>query len=167
MVEYAFPEKFLFSAIVDGEAYYVPYMETISSDGSINFHVKNPHTDKIMWLVGITIYSEGNVDYYLYDSFDSITNGSEITIQNVLMDSGGEGETDSGPFSAYSNSSFTATNNSGVPIGFTIDKGPASSNVIDFFPSALEPSREVVIELDNQDSSQNKALITVLLVTSY
>ena len=166
MSQSTLPSELIFSRIAAGGGYIVPKMQDISAGGSVNIHIRNPHADKVMWLAGISIFAEGNVDFLLHDSFDSITDGVEIIIQNALMDSEG-GAPDSGPFEAFYGSTFTEAADSTIPVGFTVDSGPATSQSVDIFPVAVEPGREVVIELDNQDSSVNKSLISLLLLTSY
>jgi hypothetical protein len=165
MAQFAIPRELLFNRIAEGNGYLVSKMQDIPSDGSANVHIRNPHSDKVMWLAGISIYAQGDVDFYLHDGFDSITDGTEITIQNALMDSGG-GSPDSGPFEAYYGSSYTVTTGGTVPLGFTLSNG-ANSKTVDVYPSAVEPGREVVIDLENQDSQINKSLVSILLVTSY
>lgn len=165
MARFALPPELLLARIAEGDAYLVAKMQDVPADGSANIHIRNPHEDKVMWLGGINIFAQGDVDFWLHDHFDSISDGTEMTIQNALMDTE-NGSVDSGPFDAYYGSTYTVANDGSVPLGFTLSNG-ANSKSVDIYPSAVEPEREVVIELDNQDSSANKSLVAVLLVTSY
>jgi len=165
-VNYNLPKELLYERLIDGEAYIVSKMLNIPADSSANVHIRNSHEDKVMFFGNISIFAEGSVEFYMHDSFDSISNGDNFTIQNALMDTSNSSP-DSGPFVAHYNSTFTADESGTIPLGFTTSGGPADSKFVDVYPSAVEPDREVVIELDNQDSSENKSLTSILLITSY
>lgn len=169
MTTYALPEEFVFDKIGDSNGYIVTKLQNVPADGSANVHIRNPHPDKVMWLAGIELYGEGNAEFYLHDGFDSISDGTKITIQNALLDSGGGNGTtpDSGPFEAFFDTTFTAATDTTVPIGFTTSDGADQSKNVNIHPMAVEPNREIVIDIQNQDSNVNKSMVSILLVTSY
>lgn len=159
--------EFIFTRIANGNGYFVSKILTVPADGATNMHIRNPHPDKDMWLAAIDITATGDQHIMMHDGFDSITDGTEITIQNALLDEGGAGALpDSGPFEAFYDSTFTTATDATVPIGITESSNP-NTKIISYFPAVLEKDREVVIDVQNQGSNQQTALISILLVTSY
>ena len=164
MSNYILPPEFVYGRIADGNAYLVPALLNIPAGESRNVHIRNPHTDKVMWFAAIRIVAEGSNTFHIHDDFDSVTNGTEITVQNALMDEEG-GAPDSGPFVAHKNSTYTS--NQSYPVGFTETGGPTETNSIDIISSAMEPNREIVFEISNTNSSSQTAFFGALILTSY
>lgn len=164
MANYVLPPKFVYGSIVDGDGYLIPSLMDVPANGSKNIHIKNPHPDKVLWFAAMTITAEGSCEFYLHDHFNSITEGTEITIQNALMNEE-NGGIDSGPFEAYQDSTYDAATS--YPIGFTTSTGAAKSHGVEIVATTMEPGREMVVEIQNQDSSSNKALFATLVLSSY
>lgn len=165
MTEIQLHPRFVFERIGDGNAYIVNKILNVGADSSANLHIRNPHVDKKMWVVASVVAATGRQYFYMHDLFDSITDGDSVTIQNALLDSAG-GAPDSGPFEAFSASTFSATADSTVPIALTVE-GQTSSQTTSLAPIAIEPGRQVVIEADNQKANSEVALISLMLCSSY
>lgn len=163
MTQYSLPAPFVFARIADGDGYLVNTLLTVPASGSASVHIRNPDDDKVMWIGTMDITAEGNQHFHLHDTFNSVTDGTEIEIQNALMDAGG-GAPDSGPFEAYTDSTYDSVQE--YPLGFTsTDK--KSVTTIDTVASAMEPGRELVIEYENQDSTEYTAFFGALILSSY
>lgn len=155
---------FIQSALSDGQGYIVSSYGTIDASETFNLHIRNPHDDKIMFLINVFSIIEGDASVEIHDTFDSTSNGTEITIQNSLLDSGA-GAPDSGPFEAYQNSNFTVVSeDSTIPAGFTV-AGAVRMNAVSIYPSIVEPEREIIFEVDGAEN--NQVFIGALLLTSY
>lgn len=164
MADYILPPKFVYGRIADGDGYLIPSLMDVPANDSKNVHIKNPHPDKVMWFAAMKITAEGTCEFYLHDDFNSSTEGTPITIQNALMDEDNGGP-DEGPFEAYQDSTFDS--NVSYPIGFTTSSGPAQSKWVEIISTAVEPGREMVIEIENKDDASNKALFGTLVLSSY
>lgn len=163
MADYILPPDFVYGRIVDGDGFIVPKLFTVPADGSTNIHIRNPHEDKVMWLAAMNLDVEGIQEFYLHDDFNSITDGSQITIQNALMDSE-NGGVDEGPFEAYYDSTYDAKTT--YPLGFTSGDKKSVSH-IEVIATAMQPDRQAVVEIRNQENTQRKGYFAALVLTSY
>jgi hypothetical protein len=164
MANYILPPQFVYSRIADGDGYLVPALLSVPANDSANVHIRNPHEDKVMWLAAMQISIEGNNEFYIHDDLTSVTDGDPITIQNALMDSGG-GAPDSGPFEAYKNTEYSSAQS--YPVGFTATEGPTETNNIEIVATAMEPDRQMIIEIENKNGSAHTAFFGALILTSY
>lgn len=164
MVDYILPPDFVYGKIIDGNGFVVPSLMDVPADGSVNVHIRNPSNDRTMWLAAMRLSVTGSAEFYLHDDFESVTDGDPIDIQNALVDEE-NGGVDGGPFEAYENSTYTPITS--YPIGFTEDTGPSRSHGIEAVSTTMEPNRQTVIEIRNQDNGQNKAYFGALVLTSY
>lgn len=161
------PAKRILNAISRGDAYIVNTMLTLPADGSTNVHVRNSNGSKTkgVWVVDASAVITGDSEVHLIDSFDSVTDGDDLTHQNAFMDSDG-GPPDEGDFDTFTDSTYTTANGGKYPIGLTSDKAAVGHNLV-FNPTLLDPGREFIIEVTDKDSTQHTALLSLFLVEAY
>lgn len=168
MPNYTLNPTFTQNAITEGRAYYIAKILTVPADGEANIHIRNPPAPPTndMWITSTDISVTGATDIVVHDSFDSITDGTSITIQNALLDEADGGGPDEGPFLAFSNSTYSANANGTVPIGISA-ANKSFTETTSYFPQMVENGREIVFSIENQESAQQRAIISMLLITPH
>lgn len=97
----------------------------------------------------------------LYDRFDSgPSGGTEATVSNVLLDSAG-GAPDAGAVSALADPTYSATSTHVAEVLGGGRGGNAVGGAVDVPVAALEPGRDLVIEVEKIVSDGDNATITV------
>ena len=99
----------------------------------------------------------------IYDSFDGDPGGDPATVQNDLLDTGGEGEQDVGALNAATNVTYTP---SGDPFASFIVGGSSTgrtsiSGRAAFLPLIIEPDRRIVLEVEKLESDGDEVVISL------
>lgn len=160
--EFAVPE--LESRIPDEEGYIISELSTgvTSNGGTFNLQLSNPSSSgRSAVISGVRIGTTQRATARIWDSFSSApSGGSSVTIDNLLMDTGGG--TDAGNMSANTDVSFTGTNTHAIQVlgggqgGNTIGATARTETFI------IEPDREIVVEITNNSSNDADIVITVV-----
>lgn len=161
-----FTEDFLRRKIPDGEGYVASEKTSIGSGNSSNLHIRNPEgSNRAMWIVLINPTIKGESTFNMYDDFDSITDGTPVTLQNTNLDS--ENIQDSGPFEAYFDSTFTPATDSLLAGSVIGSGGSGGANSLGgagrYPPMRVEEGRELVMQLENDSASVKDATHFVFL----
>lgn len=151
-----------FDKALQEKAFVISELDTVTNSGTTNLHIRNPSsndTTAIFTTVDVSTQFQGVAK--VHENFSSITDGTSITIDNFLMDTGGAGAADSGNMEAFKNSTFTSTDtHSQTVLGSGVGASTVAGNTnLPLF--AMEPGREIVIEITNQGSNSNDATILV------
>lgn len=134
-----------------------------SSGDTANMFLKNPSgsgTSAIVTDAGGNAATKSYVR--IYDGFDnSATGGSNVDVENNLMDKGGEGSFDSGVMTVESDVSITPSNTfrSRVTGGATTGVGGEAGRLL-AEPFIMEPGRRILIEVKKLASGDDEATIT-------
>jgi hypothetical protein len=147
----------------DERAFIVSEEYTTADTGdTATLHLKNPSGSEETAVFIVTTAPTVQSYVRVYDEFSTApSGGSDTTVQNILLDSGG-GAPDSGVVTAATGVSFTASSTHiAQPIGGGqgAQSVGGSENLLLF---GLEPDREVVIELEQLVSgdTSNESAIT-------
>lgn len=136
------------------QGYVISVRKEVAAGGTLNLHVRNPSDSGFAAFVPlVNPTTKGEATFTVYDNFDSITDGTEVTIQNATLGSD-NALPDSGPLEAYQDSTFTATTDS-KHAGGVIGAGGGGPNALggglSWPPTRIEPGRQMVLELTNDD----------------
>jgi len=128
------------------EALVTHISETVTaSNGTKNIHLKNPSSnDKEIDVHNFAINSHFEGEYRIYDTFDSLSGGTALNIDNLRMDS--DGNVDSGVMESNKNVTFSTSAEphfesaipGGGPGGHIGGNGKGTEPII-------EPGREIVV----------------------
>lgn len=137
----------------------------VPADGTLNLHLENTSNDKSIVVISFLISSQFMGRWAVYDSFDSVSGGTEVTVDNLLMDEGGEPDT--GDMNVLSNVDYT---NAEEHYAGTIPSGGNPSNSvggsITTTEPIIEPNREVVIEIENESNTERRGSIGLVYTTT-
>lgn len=147
------------------ESAYVAFhkADVAANGGTINLHIKNPSDSGVSLDISeFNISSQFQASWNVFDSFSSApSGGSGNGVDNLLMDS--SGEKDTGVATVNSGVTFTSdgTHFAGV-IGSGGAAGATTGGQGHGSEPVIEPGREIVIELQNDSSSERAGAIGVV-----
>lgn len=123
--------------------------------GTFNVHIRNPESSEHTLMIPFVVpSSKGEATFRVYDNFDSLTDGTPAIVQNATLDEGG-GTPDEGPMEVFRDSSVTPSDGS-VHAGGVVGSGGGGANSLggsmNSPPTRIEPGRELVLELTNDDT---------------
>jgi len=144
-----------------GDAYIVSVEKTVAAGGTLNLQLQNPESNDVCLNVDkIQIGTQFAGQINVYDRFDSITAGSEITPQNLRLDAGGE--TNPGTMSVSQDATYTANSThltAVIPSGGAA--GKTGGGITEGEPF-VAPSRQIVVEVTNDSGSSAPASIGIV-----
>lgn len=144
--------RYLLKQLEQEQGYVISVDKEVASDGTLNLHIRNPTDSGFSVFVPIANpTTKGEATFTVYDAFDSITDGTEVTIQNATLGSE-NGSPDSGPMEAYQDSTFTPKTHA-KHAGGVVGSGGGGANSLggglSFPPTRIEPGRQIVLEIQN------------------
>lgn len=145
------------------KAFVISEKDTVSNNGgTTNLHIRNPSSnDTTAVFTTADVSTQFKATAKIHETFSSITDGTELDIDNFLMDTGGAAGTDPGNMKAFKNTTFTSTDtHSETVLGSGVGGSAVAGNTnLPLF--AMEPGREIIIEVENQSSSEDDATIII------
>ena len=147
------------------QAFVASLATSVTSGGTINIQLSNPADSTVALDVSQFLFSsQFKGQFKIYDQFDTApSGGSAIGIDNLLMDSGGNGP-DTGSATANSGVTFTPSGtphfNSVLPGGGVGGTGTGGAGI--GTEPIIEPGREVVLELQNDGTDAAPGSIGVV-----
>jgi len=150
-------------------AFVVSYLADVSSGGgTITVQLRNPADSGFDVDVVQSVFSSQFAGQFaIYDTFDSApANGTELTVDNLLLDSGGtNGPTQGGVVTTHSvefTPSGTPHLRTVLPSG-GVGGGSTGGSLLGSEP-LIEPGREIVLELENDSNNTNPGSIGVVYI---
>lgn len=146
------------------EAFVISEVSSLVGDASYNVRLKNPEdSDKTIWVVDISVSSDGPYIANIHDGFsESPSGGSSVEIQSMLLDT--ERVNNNGVAIAEQGVSFTSNSTHAVGVGG--GSGPSTNMAFGAGTShaamAIEPGREIVVDVENTSSSENNYGISIV-----
>lgn len=128
--------------------------------GTNNVHFRNPSgTGKTAIIVDVTASTQFEGKATIYEDFDSTTDGTSVTIQNIVMDT--NKDLNEGVMEAFTDSTFTGeVRHSSIVFGGGAEKetvgGGGNLPLI-----SVEPDRELVVELLNDSANIETATLLI------
>lgn len=147
------------------QAFVASFATSVTSGGTINMQLSNPSDSDVTLDVSQFLFSsQFKGQFKIYDQFDTApSGGSVVGIDNLLMDSGGNGG-DVGTATANSGVTFTTNGtphfSSVLPGGGVGGTGTGGAAV--GTEPIIEPGREVVLELQNDGTDAAPGSIGVV-----
>lgn len=145
-----------------GRAYIISELYNISSGNTQNIHLRNPASnDMRFWVMEITVSSDTPYIANVHDVFDSSpTGGTEIKIQNVLLDA--DSDNNDGKAVANENVSFSSSSSHAVGVGGSGSGGQTGGFTISHPPIVIEPNREILLNVENTSSGSGNYALTIV-----
>lgn len=137
-----------------------------NSGGTINMHIRNPSdSDFDIDVYRFLFSSQFRGQFTIYDQFSSApSGGSSVSIDNLLMDSGGDNGSNMGGVTANSGVSFTDEGSphftSVLPSGGV--GGTGTGGFLTGTEPLIEPGREIVLELQNDATEDANGSIGIV-----
>lgn len=145
-----------------GSAYIISELYEIAAGATQNIHLKNPeNSGKQFWVMNATVSSDGPYTAEIHDTFNAApSGGSDLQIQNVLLDS--EGDINEGTGVANASVDFDASGTHAVGVGGGGAGGNASGSLITHPPVVIQEKREIVLQAENTGSGANNYGLMIL-----
>lgn len=139
----------LMRKIVDDAAFIVSETDNIADAATFNVHIKNPSgSGRTLWCTNITTSSDASYRAEIYDGFSSAPSGGSATeIQSLLLDS--DDVDNNGVATANTNVTFTADSSHAIGIHGGGSGEASVGGVVSHPTLAIQPGREIVIEVTN------------------
>lgn len=154
--------EFLYYA-KSGRAFTVSEELTNGAQGDTStLHIKNPAGSGVSGIFTPVLADVADRSYArIYDSFSTApSGGASAAVQNVLLDSAG-GAPDTGELTSNTGVSFTE---SSTHVSKLVGSGVGGNSIgggVDLPVLALEPDREIVIEVEKLGTGNDEVTITV------
>lgn len=156
----------LYSKVKDDEAFIVSELFSLASGSTGNVHIKNPSTSSAtLWIADITISGDSAFVARVHDGFSSApSGGTSAAIQALLLDS--ESVDNDGEAIANRNVSYTSSSQHAVGVSGGGGSGSTVGGTREHALIAIEPGRELVVDVENTASNAGDYAISIVYVES-
>lgn len=153
--------EFLFYAKSERAFLTSTLLENASTGDTSNLHLSNPSGSGVSAIFSLLVGSPSARSVArVYDEFSTNpSGGSSVEVDNVLLDSAG-GAPDSGEVSAATDVSFSGSGTHAVDTVGGGEGAPSVGGSANMPVLALEPDREIVLEVEKTASDGNDVALT-------